>query len=452
MRETMANPRTFRLAEAVLLFLFLMLPMMLLLGAAEGTERRPTLLFWVFWLLPFLVLPWLWRRQHPDERVQQEVRSDYPRVVTDTAAHELSLAVAPVVDVRRSYVRGGLAVAEGQLKTSPALAFDQLEDLLSPRQQTPLLESAGGGVARVVALPSTVTDALRRRSRGSVNFLLFLATVVTTVWAGALQQDVNLFSNPGQFLVGVPYAVALLAILGVHEMGHFVVARWHGVDVTWPYFIPVPMGLGTLGAFIQIKSLIKSRRAVFDVGIAGPLAGLCVALPALFIGLGQAAPLSGGDILHGTRAGSSILLALMYQIVHGGDLASAASATIRLTPVAYAGWIGLVVTALNLLPVGQLDGGHIAYGLFGRQYARAISVGTFLVMFGLGLTVWSGLLTWAIFVALIAGFSHLPALDDITPPDGKRFALGAVAMILLVAIVLPLPEGFMGLILDCPYL
>jgi membrane-associated protease RseP (regulator of RpoE activity) len=262
---------------------------------------------------------------------------------------------------------------------------------------------------------------------------------------------VNLLSAPGQFPVGVPYAAALLAILGVHEMGHFVVARRHGVDVTWPYFIPVPMGLGTLGAFIQIKSLIRSRRVVFDVGIAGPLAGLCVALPALLVGLRQAAPLSAADSLHGTRAGSSMLLALMYHLVHGGDLAAAASATIRLTPVAFAGWIGLVVTALNLLPVGQLDGGHIAYGLFGRQYARAIGIGTFLVMCGLGLTVWPGLLTWAILVALIAGFSHLPALDDITPPDAKRFALGALAMVLLAAIVLPLPEGLAGLILDCPY-
>jgi membrane-associated protease RseP (regulator of RpoE activity) len=448
----MTNRPVFRLAEAVLLFLFLMLPMMLLLGAAEGTESRPTLLFWLFWLLPFLVLPWLWRRQHPEETVEQEVTSEYSGVVTDRAAGELGLAVASVVDVRRSYVRSGLPVAEGRLKTSPAVAFDQLEDVLSPRRQTPLLESVGGGVARVVALPSTLTDAMRRRSRVSVNVLLFLATVVTTVWAGALHQGVNLFSTPGQFLVGAPYAAALLAILGVHEMGHFVVARLHGVDVTWPYFIPVPMGLGTLGAFIQIKSLIKSRRAVFDVGIAGPLAGLCVALPALFIGLGQAMPLSSEESLHGTRAGSSILLALMYQMVHGGDLASAASATIRLTPIAYAGWIGLVVTALNLLPVGQLDGGHIAYSLFGRRYARAIGIGTFLVMLGLGLTVWPGLLTLAIFVALIAGFSHLPALDDITTPDAKRFALGAVAMVLLVGIVLPLPDGFMGLMLDCPYL
>jgi membrane-associated protease RseP (regulator of RpoE activity) len=168
--------------------------------------------------------------------------------------------------------------------------------------------------------------------------------------------------------------------------------------------------------------------------------------------LSQAAPLDAEQTLHGTRAGSSMLLTLMYQLAQGGDLASAAAATIRLSPVAFAGWIGLIVTALNLLPVGQLDGGHIAYGLFGRRYARAIGVGTFVVMFGLGLTVWPGLLTWAIFIALITGFSHMPALDDITPPDRKRYALGAFAMMLLLAIVLPLPEGLMGMMLDCPYL
>lgn len=307
-------------------------------------------------------------------------------------------------------------------------------------------------MARIIALPVTVTDALRRRSRLWVNGLLFLATVVTTVWAGALHRGVNLLSDPGQFEVGVPYAAALLAILGVHEMGHFVVARRHGVDVTWPYFIPVPMGLGTLGAFIQIKSLIKSRRAVFDVGIAGPLAGLLVALPALYVGLAQAAPLSAAEGMQGTRAGSSIMLALMYQLAHGGDLATAAATTIRLTPLAFAGWIGLIVTALNLLPVGQLDGGHIAYGLFGRQYARGIGIGTFVVMLGLGLTVWPGLLTWAVLIAVIAGFSHMPALDDITPPDGKRFALGAFSLVLLVMIMVPLPGGLTGLMLDCPYM
>ena len=448
----MAQRPVFRLAEAVLLVLFLLLPMMLLLGTAEGTVGRPTLLFWVFWLLPFLVMPWLWSRRNPEESFEPQAAIDSASVSTDRAASDFGLAVAPVLDVRRSYVHGGLTIAEGRLKTTPSIAFDQLQGLLAQQRRTPLIESVGNGVARVVGLPGTVTEALQRRSRLWVNAVLFLATIVTTVWAGALHQGVNLLANPEQLMVGVPYAGALLAILGVHEMGHFIVARRYGVDVTWPYFIPVPMGLGTLGAFIQIKSLIKSRRAVFDIGIAGPLAGLFIAIPALFVGLSQAEPLSAEEALSGTRAGTSILLTLMYQLVHGGDLTTAAAATIRLTPIAFAGWIGLVVTALNLLPVGQLDGGHIAYGLFGRRYARAIGVGTFVVMFMLGLSVWPGLLTWAIFIALIAGFSHMPALDDITPPDGKRFALGAFAMVLLAAIVLPLPEGLMGMMLDCPYL
>lgn len=448
----MAKTPVFRLGEAMLLFLFLLLPMMLMLGAAEGTTRRPTLLFWVLWLLPFLVLPWLWGRRNPDETGEVELATDRDDVDQQGAAGELSATVAPVVDVRRAYMRGDLPVAEGRLRTEPSVAFERLKDLLAPRRQTPLLERAGDGVARIIALPVTVTDALRRRSRLWVNGLLFLATVVTTVWAGALHRGVNLLSDPGQFAMGVPYAAALLAILGVHEMGHFVVARRHGVDVTWPYFIPVPMGLGTLGAFIQIKSPIESRRAVFDVGIAGPLAGLLVALPALYVGLGQAAPLTAAEGMQGTRAGSSIMLALMYQLAHGGDLATAAATTIRLTPLAFAGWIGLIVTALNLLPVGQLDGGHIAYGLFGRRYARAIGIGTFVVMLGLGVTVWPGLLTWAVLIAVIAGFSHMPALDDITPPDGKRFALGAFALVLLVMIVVPLPGGLTGLMLDCPYM
>jgi membrane-associated protease RseP (regulator of RpoE activity) len=241
----------------------------------------------------------------------------------------------------------------------------------------------------------------------------------------------------------------LLAILGVHEFGHYFMARRHGVDVTLPFFIPVPMGLGTFGAFIQMKSLIRSRRAVFDIGIAGPLAGLVVALPALYFGLRGTPPLA--DELHttGVYSGSSLLLALVYQFANGGELGTA---VIRLSPVAFAGWIGLFITALNLLPVGQLDGGHIAYGLFGQRRARQIGIGAFVVMLGLGLSVWPGLLTWAVLIALIAGFAHMPALDDVTPPDGKRFALGALALTVLVLTLMPLPLGMRGLMLDCPYM
>jgi membrane-associated protease RseP (regulator of RpoE activity) len=142
----------------------------------------------------------------------------------------------------------------------------------------------------------------------------------------------------------------------------------------------------------------------------------------------------------------------MYQLANGGSLAQTAGAVVQLSPLALAGWIGLIVTALNLLPVGQLDGGHIAYALVGRRYARVISIVTVMLMFALALTVWPGLLMWALIVTLIAGFSHMPALDDLTAPDAKRYALGVLALALLVLIVTPLPGAMRGMLLDCPYL
>lgn len=438
----------FRLADALLLFLLVLLPMMLMLGAAEGTTHRPTLLFWVLLLLPLLILPWLWRTAEPEETADGQAVAAR-RVERDaTRAEAFADLVAPVVDVRRARMEDGIALVDGRLRGEPSQSFAALERLLAPKRLTPLLQDAGKGAVKLAALPMAVDAELRRHSNVTVNILLFLATIVTTVWVGALHQGVNLLQEPGRFMAGMPYALALLGILGVHEFGHYVVGRWHGVDVTLPYFIPVPMALGTFGAFIRIKSLIKSRRAVFDIGIAGPLAGLAVALPALYFGL-RGAPGLPSDSTMGVHAGSSILLALMYQLANGGELGGA---VIRLSPVAFAGWIGLFVTALNLLPVGQLDGGHIAYGLFGQRWARRISVAAFLLMLALGLTVWPGLFTWAFLIALIAGFSHMPALDDVTPPDASRFVLGAVALALLVLIVVPLPGGMRGLMLDCPYM
>lgn len=438
----------FRLADALLLFLLVLLPMMLVLGAAEGTPHRPTLVFWVLLILPLLILPWLWRTAEPEETADGQAVAAR-RVERDaTRAEAFADLVAPVVDVRRARMEDGIALVDGRLRGEPSQSFAALERLLAPKRLTPLLQDAGNGVVKLAALPMAVDAELRRHSNVTVNILLFLATIVTTVWVGALHQGVNLLQEPGRFMAGMPYALTLLGILGVHEFGHYVVGRWHGVDVTLPYFIPVPMALGTFGAFIRIKSLIKSRRAVFDIGIAGPLAGLAVALPALYFGL-RGAPGLPSDSTMGVHAGSSILLALMYQFANGGELGGA---VIRLSPVAFAGWIGLFVTALNLLPVGQLDGGHIAYGLFGQRWARRISVAAFLLMLALGLTVWPGLFTWAFLIALIAGFSHMPALDDVTPPDASRFVLGALALTLLVLIVVPLPGGMRGLMLDCPYM
>jgi membrane-associated protease RseP (regulator of RpoE activity) len=242
--------------------------------------------------------------------------------------------------------------------------------------------------------------------------------------------------------------LALLTVLGIHELGHYFMARRHGVDVTLPYFIPAPMGLGTFGAFIQMKSLIKSRRAVFDIGIAGPLAGLVVAVPLLVVGIAGTERVPDGTGGLTVQTGSSLFLAMLYQLAYGSD---AAAAAVSLSPVAFAGWIGVFVTGLNLLPVGQLDGGHVAYALFGRRNARAVSIATVVTMLALGLTIWPGLLAWALIVALLSGFSHLPALDDVTPPDTKRFALGALALVLPILIMLPVPGAFRSPTLDSPY-
>jgi membrane-associated protease RseP (regulator of RpoE activity) len=444
----MITKRVFRLADSLILLLLLMTPMMLLLGAAEGHESAPTGLFWLLLLLPVLVLPWILSCCEPEET------ADGQRAAARNLEHKAAVAdqfaslVTPIVRPQRSYVEDGVAIVEGVPRVEASQVFSELERRLAPIQIEPLVEPLDDHAVRVIALPKGVAARLRNGRSAVVNIVLFAATVVTTVYAGARQQGVNLLEDPSQFAVGLPYSLALLAILGVHEFGHYVTARWHGVEVTLPYFIPVPMGLGTFGAFIQMKSLIKSRRAVFDIGIAGPLAGLVVAIPLLYLGLKETPPSELTDPQLGVHAGSSLMLSLMYKLARGSDWADVA---VGLSPVAFAAWIGIFITGLNLLPVGQLDGGHIAYGLLGRRRARTVSIAAVLVMAGLGFLGWPGLLTWALLVALIAGFSHMPALDDVTPPDAKRYALGALAFILMILILLPVPGTRRERILDSPY-
>jgi membrane-associated protease RseP (regulator of RpoE activity) len=301
--------RALRLADAVLLLLLFLLPWMLVVGTAEGTAARPGLLFWVLLVLPWLILPWIWAARERSE-TPEAMRAAAAEAEQQTAAKAQTLADAAgdVLSVERSYAYAGLPAIEGRLRIDAAGTLARLEPAFRREGRIPLLESAGRSLVRVLALPAALDAAMHRRSSPWINVALFAATVVTTLFAGALHRGFNLWSDPSQFTAGIPYAAALLGILGVHEMGHFIAARRHGVDVTWPYFIPIPMGLGTLGAFIQIKELIKSRRAVFDIGIAGPLAGLAVAIPALYLGL-QGTPDAGRESAQGMHAGMSVLFA-----------------------------------------------------------------------------------------------------------------------------------------------
>jgi membrane-associated protease RseP (regulator of RpoE activity) len=270
--------------------------------------------------------------------------------------------------------------------------------------------------------------------RRRLSFLLFVITLLTTMIAGSLTAGADLLGDPFALLEGIPFAASLMGILGVHELGHFIASRRHRVRATLPLFIPGIWPFGTFGALIKIKSLIPDRRVLLDIGVAGPLSGFLAALPIAVIGLvhsrvetGAASP--GAAI----SFGSPLIFVALENLVVGPR---PADASLFLHPVAFAAWIGFFVTGLNLLPVGQLDGGHILYALFGRRqvaFARAL----LLVFIPLGF-FWPGWFFWGALMCFI-GYRHPPVLREEIPLDGKRKALGFVAAAILVLTFMPVP-------------
>lgn len=245
-------------------------------------------------------------------------------------------------------------------------------------------------------------------------------------------------SDPLFYVRGLWYSLTILAILGCHEMGHYVACLRYDVVATRPYFLPAPFTLtGTLGAFIRIKSRIPDRVALFDIGIAGPIAGFVVAVPALFIGVW----LSRIDRLPEQMAGVMLGEPLLFQFAEWlvwGRIAEGYDLNIH--PVAFAAWFGLLATALNLFPVSQLDGGHISYAVLGRRstVVTIIMVG---VAIGLAFLSVSWLVWTVLLVAMIAamGPHHPPTLDDERTLDRGRLILAGVAMLILIVCFTPAP-------------
>ena len=266
---------------------------------------------------------------------------------------------------------------------------------------------------------------------------------------------------------GVFFSVALIFILGTHEMGHYVYGKKYGVDITPPYFIPAPpfiSPIGTFGAFIKIKSAISTKKALFDIGIAGPLAGIVAAIPVIIIGirLSKVVEVTDKSLEYGITLGSPLLFSLISdsvlgKIPEGYDL--------LLHPVAFAGWIGLFVTALNLIPAGQLDGGHIIYAIFSRKWHRRFSIFIiiFLIVFGVGTKAifsyfmpliegnnlgaytemisfegWGGWVMWAA-ILTIMGTNHPPTRYDEIKLDGNRVFLSFVSLLVFIGCFTPLP-------------
>lgn len=266
-----------------------------------------------------------------------------------------------------------------------------------------------------------------------INLILFIITVVTTLIAGSLQQGVNLLENPWLLWKGMPFSFTLLLILGSHELGHYFMSKRHHIDVTLPYFIPAPSLIGTFGAFIKMRSPVTDRRILLDIGAAGPLAGLIVAIPVIFVGLSLSKIVPETES-GGIHLGASILFSLINWLVHGF---MPENTSLILHPVAFSGWIGFLVTSLNLLPVGQLDGGHVAYAIFGfrqRAVARVIMV----ILLVLGITGWSGWLVWAVLLYFM-GINHPQVAYEWIPLDRKRKVIGCLTLIVFLITFSPVP-------------
>ena len=301
--------------------------------------------------------------------------------------------------------------------------------------------------------------APRRRRLPWWNAVLFLATIGTTVLSGAGFAGYAEDGIAGLALAGLSYSAAILAILLAHEMGHYLQARAWRVDSTLPYFIPVPASFGTLGALIRLRSAIPSRDAVLDIGAAGPIAGALVAIPLYAWGLAHSEVRAVGEMaVSNTGSAWSIVQALLHgeKLSWGGDAMSfgdslltaglqrwvvgplAPGTDVFVHPVALAAWLGLFVTTLNLLPLGQLDGGHVTYAWLGERGALRLSRLVSWALLAAGIFVSLNWLVWWALTRFVIGLRHPPALQDEPITPGRR-AVALASLLLFVATFIPVP-------------
>jgi membrane-associated protease RseP (regulator of RpoE activity) len=270
-----------------------------------------------------------------------------------------------------------------------------------------------------------------------LHLLLFLLTFMSTLFWGALHAGVDLLKEPGKIYMGLPFALTLMTILLCHELSHYFTSKRHRVNATLPYFIPAPTIIGTFGAFIKMKSPIATREALIDIGASGPIAGFIISVIATVIGLSMSQVVSVAQTRGGLNLGDSILFSLLSRMILG---VTPSGYDILLDPVAFAGWIGLFVTSINLIPVGQLDGGHIAYALLGDRQIK-LSILLIVVMASLGLFLWQGWAIWAVLL-MVLGLKHPPVLYWGSELDSNRKFAGWLSLVIFILTFIPVPFNF----------
>jgi membrane-associated protease RseP (regulator of RpoE activity) len=295
-----------------------------------------------------------------------------------------------------------------------------------------------------------VFEDVRRQKFPWLNVALFGLTCLSTAVVGTALMGMytNSLDDLGPFLgqvvrspwilmKGLPFSLAIMTILLGHEMGHYLTCRYYGIQATLPFFIPAPTLVGTLGAFIRIKSPIQHRAALLEVGIAGPIVGFVLAVPTLAIALAKSGYIALDPSGSGIELGEPLIFKLLELLM--GKMPPPGM-TINLHPIGVAAWFGFFATALNLLPVGQLDGGHVSYALFGRIHRR-ISQAFLFTLIPLGLFYWPGWLVWTT-VLLFLGFRHPVTLNDSIPLSRRHVWLGWIGLAMFVLCFTPMPVSF----------
>ena len=270
-----------------------------------------------------------------------------------------------------------------------------------------------------------------------LHLVLFLLTFISTLAVGVEHAGVGLLSivdHPGNIIKGFPFSITLLVILLSHELSHYFFSRRHHVDATLPYFIPAPTLFGTLGAFIKMKSPITTKNALMDIGSSGPIAGFILSVIACVIGLSLSKVMPVVKQPGLMIFGDSLLFTALSKLILG---VVPENQDIVLHPIAFAGWIGFFVTSMNLLPIGQLDGGHISYALLGERH-HLLSKILIVVLVLLGVLVFEGWIVWAILLVIL-GIKHPPILEPYIPLDEGRKAAGLLSLAIFLLTFIPVP-------------
>jgi membrane-associated protease RseP (regulator of RpoE activity) len=396
-------------------------------------------------------------RQRATQKLAEQESTPTPETTSTVEPAQVKLEVLPIPEADLNAIKGifGLdtffatetiayqegAIFKGNLRGEAEMVHNRLtaklQETLGDKYRLYLVENTDGKPV-VIVLPSRNDPRPMSLSQKVFAVILLVSTVATSLEASGILQGFDLFANFARLSETLPIGLGILVILLAHEIGHWLLARRHNIRLSWPYLLPA-VQIGSFGAITRFESLLPNRKVLFDIALAGPAAGGIVSVLMLIAGLLLSHPGSMFQLPNQFFQGS-ILVGSLARVVLGSALQSP---LVDVHPLVVIGWLGLVITALNLMPAGQLDGGRIVQAIYGRKIAGRTTFATLIL---LGLVALGNPLAmyWAIVILFLQRDLERPSLNEISEPDDARAALGLLALFLMVATLLPLTPGLAG--------